>query len=69
MKRRDQMKEIRSLSHDELRKRVVEHSEELMKLRMRKGSGQLDHAHRMGEVRRARARALEQLSALRRQAV
>ena len=51
MKRRDFISEIRKLSDQELIERERSLSEEIMKLRFRKASGQLEEMHRITEVR------------------
>lgn len=56
MKRNDWLKEIKGLSADDLRQRRRSLSEELMKLRFRRASGQLERPNRMREVRRNLAR-------------
>lgn len=56
MKRKDQLTEIRGMSAADLKARAKSLSEELMKLRFRKASGQLEHGHRMGQLKRDLAR-------------
>lgn len=58
MKRREELSELRALGDEELRIRAREASEELMKLRFRNATGQLESSHRPREVRRSIARAL-----------
>ena len=55
MKRKELLKELKALSVEDLRKRSVSISEELMKLRFRKATNQLEEAHRLGILRRQRA--------------
>ncbi len=52
MKRKEFLKEVRKESEADLAKKVVTLSEELMKLRFRKVTGQLQQNHRLGEIRR-----------------
>lgn len=56
MKKTDLLKELKGLSVDELRERARKSAEELMKLRFRAASGQLEHGHRLRETRRNLAR-------------
>lgn len=63
MKRKDFLKEIRSESEADLKKKIVTLSEELMKLRFRKVTGQLQQSHRLKELRRQIATIKTQLSA------
>lgn len=56
MKRKEFLKDIEGLSVDELKQKAREISEELMKLRFRQASGQLDEGHLFGLLRKRRAR-------------
>lgn len=56
MKKQDFLKEVAGLDKQALKERGRLLSEELMKLRFRKSSGQLDQTHRLREIRRNRAR-------------
>lgn len=56
MKRGEFLKEIRGQSADELRARALSVAEELMKLRFRKVTGQLEQSHRVRILKRERAR-------------
>jgi large subunit ribosomal protein L29 len=58
MKKAEFLKEVRSVSSDELATRVRSNSEEQMKLRFRKASGQLQNADQIRQLRRQRARML-----------
>lgn len=64
MKQREMVKELKTLSKEELTTRAVGMAEELMKLRFRKASGQLPQSHRVGEVRRNLARVKTQIAIL-----
>ena len=56
MKRREFHSEISNLSLDELKSRARALSEELMKLRFRAASNQLNQSHRINELRKNLAR-------------
>ncbi len=56
MKRLEFFKEIKSLDVKELKARAQTLAEELMKLRFRGASGQVEHSHRQKEIRRNLAR-------------
>lgn len=56
MKRAIELKTIRELSVAELRKKVDELDEELMRLRFKHGGGQLDHHAQLTTIRRNIAR-------------
>lgn len=56
MKRRELLKELKALSDTDLKERARSIQEELMKLRFRAASGQLEKSHRMRELRRTLAR-------------
>ena len=49
-------KELRELSVDEIRQRLVDTKEELFNLRFQNATGQLDNYKRLGELRRDVAR-------------
>ncbi|MCB0351957.1 MAG: 50S ribosomal protein L29 [Bdellovibrionales bacterium] len=57
MKKKDNLKELRDLSLEQLKAKVKELNEEGMKLRFRKSSGQLDQTHRFGEAKTQLAQA------------
>jgi len=57
MKTSEFMKDLKGCSPDELREKARQLSEELLKLRFRKASGQLEQGHRICQVRRGLARA------------
>lgn len=63
MKKRDFLKEIKSLEAAELKAKVLQLSEELMKIRFRKVSGQLEQSHRIREIKRQIAAIKTLLSA------
>lgn len=56
MKKKELRSELQALSPDELRDRARALGEELMKLRFRKSSGQLEQGHRISEAKRNLAR-------------
>ena len=56
MKSAEFLKEIRGLSKDDLKQRARQTAEELMKLRFRVATGQLDQSHRIGLLKRNLAR-------------
>lgn len=58
MKRKEFLKDARAQDKKELRARVRTNSEEQMKLRFRKASGQLQQTHRIKILKRERARLL-----------
>lgn len=60
MKRKDFMKEMKKLSNDEVKERARTLAEELMKLRMRSATGQLEQNHRIRQTRRNLARMLHE---------
>lgn len=62
MKRSELWKELKALGTDDLKERARSMAEELMKLRFRSASGQLQQGHRIREVRRNLARARTLLS-------
>jgi len=56
MKTKDQRKELRGMSKDALREKEATLKEELMKLRFRHSSGQLEQSAQLGNVRKQIAR-------------
>jgi ribosomal protein L29 len=56
MKRREFLKEINGLDKAALQERATKLAEELMKLRFKQASKQLETGHLLGETRRALAR-------------
>lgn len=60
MKQKDFMKEIKKLSNDEIKERARTLGEELMKLKLRSASGQLEQNHRIRQTRRNLARVLHE---------
>lgn len=58
MKRKEFLKDARAQDKNELHARVRSNSEEQMKLRFRKATGQLQETHRIKSLKRARARML-----------
>ena len=56
MKKTEFLKEIKGLSKEDLKLRARQVAEELMKLRFRAASGQLDQAHRIGMLKKNLAR-------------
>lgn len=65
MKRKEFLADIADVSADDLRKKAISLSEELMKLRFRKASGQLDQTHRIRETSRNFARVKTRIEQLR----
>ena len=63
MKRKDFMKEVKKLSNDEVKERARTLAEELMKLKMRCATGQLEQNHRIRQTRRNLARVLHEKNA------
>jgi len=61
MKRKDQLKQIKVASAEDLTKRVADLGHELMNLRFRKKSSQLSNSSRITEVKREIARAKTQM--------
>ena len=55
MKSKEYLKEIRGLNKDDLKARAVAVAEELMRLRFKKASGQLQQSHRVKELRKSLA--------------
>lgn len=68
MKKSDFWKEVEGLSEDELKKKSRDMAEELMKLRFRNASGQLDRGHLLTELKRNYARVQTLLTAKRKAA-
>ena len=62
MKRREFQSEVSKMSAEDLKRRGIELSEELMKLRFRKASGRGEKSHLLRELRRNVARVLTQAS-------
>ncbi len=62
MKRREFLKEINSLDKAALQEKASKLAEELMKLRFKQASKQLDKGHLLRETRRALARVQTALS-------
>lgn len=58
MKRKDFLAEIKVMSKADLKSKASSMSEELMKLRFRKSSGQLQQGHIMRQVKRNLARVM-----------
>jgi large subunit ribosomal protein L29 len=56
MKRAEYLKEIKNLTVNELKEKARGLAEELMKLRFRKGGGQLEQTHRLRELKKNVAR-------------
>lgn len=56
MKSSEFLKEIKGLSQDELKQKARELAEELMRLRFRKSSGQLEQGHLLTQVKKNLAR-------------
>lgn len=56
MKKRDFMAELSGKPVPELRERAAQIAEELMKLRFRKASGQLEQTHQLVQLRKNLAR-------------
>ena len=56
MKRKDLLVELKGLSATDLKTRAKKVAEELMKLRFRRGTGQLEQSSRLGQLRRELAR-------------
>lgn len=56
MKSTNLMKDLKALSAQELKSRGVKISQEMMKLRFQKTTGQLKQTHRITELRRELAR-------------
>ena len=56
MKRKEFLKDAKSQDVKELRTRIRANSEEQMKLRFRKATGQLEQTHRIKILKRNRAR-------------
>lgn len=56
MKRKDLITELRGLGVSQLKERRLKVGEELMKLRFRHASGQLEQSHRFTQLKREMAR-------------
>jgi large subunit ribosomal protein L29 len=66
MKKRDEIKELRELGEGELEERALSIQEELMKLRFRHASGQLEQTAQLSILRRRIARLKTMLQEKRR---
>lgn len=66
MKRKDFLRELEGASLEEMKKKAQTLAEELMRLRFKKASGQLEQSHKIKETRRQLARVQQRVSALRR---
>lgn len=64
MKTKEFLKEIKGLSREDLKEKARSIAEELMKLRFRKVSGQVEQSHRLGQLRRNLARVQTQIRSL-----
>lgn len=62
MKKKDFMKEVTSLDKAGLEKKAVQLAEELMRLRFKHASRQLEKPHQIGQTRKALARVSTMLS-------
>lgn len=60
MKKREFVKEIKGLNAEELKAKALSLAQEIMKLRFKGASGQLEHSHRFREAKRNLARVLGQ---------
>ncbi len=58
MKKKPQLKELRGLDREELKKKVEGYQEELMKLKFRQASGQLTQSAQLRTLRVSIARGL-----------
>ena len=56
MKRNEKMKEFQKLTTEEINKKIAEHKEELLKLRMKQATGSLEKTDRVNELRKDVAR-------------
>ena len=56
MKRNDKMNEFQKLTTEEINKKIVENKEELLKLRMKQATGNLENPARINELRKDVAR-------------
>ena len=56
MKRNEKMKEFQKLTTEEINKKIVENKEELLKLRMKQATGNLENPARINELRKDVAR-------------
>ena len=68
MKKREIQSELSKMSLDELKRRSIALSEELLKLRFRQASGRTEKSHQLRELRRNIARVLTQANLKRREA-
>jgi len=63
MKRKEIIADIKGLTAEDLQSRARSTAEELMKLRFRKASGQLEQSHRIPELKKNLARVQSFISA------
>ena len=56
MKKRDEIRELRGVAKEDLLKRADDCQEELMRLRFKKASGQLEHTAQFSSLRKRIAR-------------
>ena len=56
MKRNEKMKEFQKLTTEEIMKKIAENKEELLKLRMKQATGNLENSARVDELRKDVAR-------------
>ena len=56
MKHKDKMNEFNKLTTEEINKKIMEAKEELLKLRMKQATGNLDKPHRINALRKDVAR-------------
>jgi len=68
MKRKEFLREIEGASLEEMKKKAQTLAEELMRLRFKKASGQLEQSHKIKETRRQLARVQQRVAILRRSA-
>jgi large subunit ribosomal protein L29 len=62
MKATEQLKELRGLPKEDLRKKIQEDSKELMSLRFQNSSGQLKQTSQLKEIKKRIARAMTVLN-------
>lgn len=65
MKRKEFLREIEGASLEEMKKKAQTLAEELMRLRFKKASGQLEQSHKIKETRRQLARVQQRVAILR----
>ena len=56
MKRNEKMKEFQKLTTEEINKKIAENKNELLKLRMKQATGNLENSARVDELRKDVAR-------------